>query len=824
MKSRTRFLITAAFVCHLLAAPALVTSQLLANSATSPPATAEADKNSLSVLKNENVTISALRYEKDGPIYKLHGNAEVHYGIYVLRADDMTYNSDTGDATLDGGVRLDGGPNDEHLEASHGSYNVENETGHFDNVRGGIGLKLRESHYLLTSANPFSFTGKRVEKTGPDHFIVYDGTVTTCELPNPKWQFNAHKVVVEARGNARIYHTSFRLHGIPVLYFPFATHPVERLPRQSGFLIPNLGNSSIKGTILGESLFLKINRSVDATVGAEYFSSRGWSPQGGFRARPSDTSFIDMNYFSVLDRRTGANYQGGVDVRLIAEGAFAHNLRGVANLDYLSSFVFRLAFNEVFTQAVNSEVKSRAFLSNTTNGFFSNVSAERYQNYENDTLPLQVVTIAHAPSFEFSTVDRQIGHSPLYWSYNAAAEGLSRTEPGFGTASLIGRFDLNPSMSLPLHFQGWSLRPELSLRDTLYTQRLIPAASGAITGTATSDLISRKALEGSVDLRLPTLSRVFDRGPMRRKWKHVIEPRVVYNYVTGVNNFANILRFDERDILSDTNEVEYSIVNRLYSKRTSSGTEDCGPPGMPSLFIGGAAPPDRVPWERQEDAKEAPCASGPQVREVLTWELSQKYFLDPTFGGALVPGRRNVFTTTADLTGIAFLTEARRLSPLVSRLRIQTSSRTDIEWNIDYDFRQDRVNDSTAFLNYRIGPMTLGGGDAFLQAPGETLVSPALLSAKPSPEIFNQFRVLLGYGSPNKRGLSGATNLGFDANLGFLQYASAQLSYNWDCCGANVEYRRFALGSVRNENQFRFTFALAKIGAFGNLRRQERLF
>jgi LPS-assembly protein len=39
-----------------------------------------------------------------------------------------------------------------------------------------------------------------------------------------------------------------------------------------------------------------------------------------------------------------------------------------------------------------------------------------------------------------------------------------------------------------------------------------------------------------------------------------------------------------------------------------------------------------------------------------------------------------------------------------------------------------------------------------------------------------------------------------------------------------VEFRRFALGSVRNENQYRFTFALANLGSLGNLRRAERLF
>jgi LPS-assembly protein len=67
-------------------------------------------------------------------------------------------------------------------------------------------------------------------------------------------------------------------------------------------------------------------------------------------------------------------------------------------------------------------------------------------------------------------------------------------------------------------------------------------------------------------------------------------------------------------------------------------------------------------------------------------------------------------------------------------------------------------------------------------------------------------------------------NLGLDAQLNQVQYGSAQLAYNWDCCGVNVEYRRFALAQVRNENQFRFTFSLANVGAFGNLRRTERLF
>jgi LPS-assembly protein len=241
---------------------------------------------------------------------------------------------------------------------------------------------------------------------------------------------------------------------------------------------------------------------------------------------------------------------------------------------------------------------------------------------------------------------------------------------------------------------------------------------------------------------------------------------------------------------------------------------------MPALMVGEAPPPSRIPWERALATAERPCPKEAETREVVTWELAQKYFLDPNFGGALVPGRRNVFTSTVDLTGIAFLTQPRHLSPLVSRLTVSTSARNDLEWDADYDFRAGRVNSSTVLFNHHIGLFTLGAGNAFLHAPG------AIVSTNQAPTDlqFNQYRAVLGYGSQNRQGFSGAVNLGFDARLNQVQYGSMQLAYNWDCCGINLEYRRFALAQVRNENQFRFTFSLANVGAFGNLRRGERLF
>ncbi len=251
---------------------------------------------------------------------------------------------------------------------------------------------------------------------------------------------------------------------------------------------------------------------------------------------------------------------------------------------------------------------------------------------------------------------------------------------------------------------------------------------------------------------------------------------------------------------------------------------------MTSLAVGAAAAEQTVPWERPSNLQNQPCVSAPEVKEVLTWELAQKYFIDPTFGGALVPGQRNVLATSEQLTGISFITGPRHFSPLISRLRLATSSRTDTEWDVDYDFQLGRINSSTVLLNYNAGPFTLGGGDAYLQIP-QTSTTAGLNEGKCGPSEsnqitcrFHQFRAALGYGGLTRRGFSAATSLGFDAETRQLQFATAQTTYNWDCCGITLEYRRYAIANVRNENLYRFTFSLANIVSFGNLRRQERLY
>lgn len=819
MKSLHKFVITATLVCHLFPGTPLVISQ--AQPAKVPAKqSGEAEsqlgkKPPISATEGEPLTIKARDQEKAGDIYTLRGDVEIQFRTYTLRADTLTYNISSGEITATGNLSFEGGLHDEHITATHGTYNVRSQTGTFYDVAGTTGARFKGRNVVLTSSSPIAFSGKVVEKTGPEEYVIHDGTITSCELPHPKWIFSAAKIKIEVGDSARIYNTVFKLKGVPVIYLPFAAPPVERLGRQSGFLIPTLGTSSRKGTILGDSFYWAIDRSMDATVGAEYFSKRGWGLRDVFRARPSDNAYLNLDLFSVIDRGVGGQKQdqGGEDIKLSGEAIFPHDVRGVASLNYLSSFVFRLAFTENFSQAVNSEVKSVAFLSKTVGGFSLNTFASRYQNFES-TIPGDLVTIFHAPGIELSSVDQQLGRLPLYWNFDAATEGLRRTEPGFDTPNLVGRFDIHPSISLPLFYQGWTIRPEVALRNTFYTEQRIPTSS---VGVAIQDAVNRRAVETSVEFRPPTLGKIFDHTLAGRKVKHTVEPLLVYRYTNGVDNFPSVIRFDFRDIVSDTNEVEYGLTQRLYLKRFN---EDCGEETLKPTNM-----------NEQQDPGLSNCTPA-GAHEFITWEVKQKYFFDPTFGGAILNGRRNVLTTTEDFAGIAFLTDPRRFSPVASRVRVRTSANTSIQWALDYDSKKGRINASTFYTTFHLGNFFVEGSHAFFHVPGEVFVTSTIptcplsgpLPANCSPTQFNQFRALVGYGSPTKRGLSAAANLGFDSTFSFIQYGATQASYNWDCCGISFEYRRFALGSVRNENQYRFAFTLANIGSFGNLKRQERLF
>jgi LPS-assembly protein len=465
-----------------------------------------------------------------------------------------------------------------------------------------------------------------------------------------------------------------------------------------------------------------------------------------------------------------------------------------ANINYITSFRFRQEWSESYNDIIGSEIHSVGFVNKNWSSFTVNAIFARLQNFQSseiDTTPgepaphymANAVTIRKLPEVEFTSRHRRIwDRLPFYFSFESSAGFLYRSEPifnadnsalvdNFQTGQFMNRSSLSPRITGAFHWAGMHLVPSFGIQETYYGEAQSPYLDRYhVVGTN----IVRSARDFSLDLLLPSLARVFEKKTIfGDKLKHVIEPRATYRYVTGIgDNYTRFIRFDENDLWSDTNELLLSLTNRIYAKR------------------------------------------GTSVEEIFTWELFQKRYFDPTFGGALVPGQRNVIGPSADLTAYAFLVGPRSTSPVVSVMRISPVNGLGIRWQTDYDPRLGRIVDSSFAMDYRYAKYFVSAGNNMVNT------DPAITAAA------NQFRVRAGFGDPNHRGFNAGAEAIYDYRQHAIQYTTSQVTYNTNCCGLSVQFHSFNIGSnVGSRSEFRMAFTVANIATpLGNLKKQDRMF
>lgn len=734
--------------------------------------------------------LEAKQQHKEGDVFLADGDVDIRYKNMRLRADHVEYNTRTDVAIARGKVQFD--HETQHLEADQASFNVRTGRGTFERVRGTVRVERHGNSSVLVSPNPLYFEAQEVERLDERRYKIRDVWLTVCLPDRPKWKFYAAHATLTLDRSVALVSANFRLFGVPLIYLPYATAPAGRRLRQSGFLIPVVASNSRKGFVLGDSYYWAPTDWMDFTLGAQLLSRRGWSQHVSFRSRPWENMHLTANYFGVVDRGLrGPNGvrvpEGGHQAHVVFDALLPQGWRAVANLNQLSSLTFRLAFADTFRDAVASEAGSAAFVTNNFRGFslnFAMLTSRDFLSLPVGQVPATDLVLRSAPGVRFSSVEQAPWRRwPIYFGFHVFADAVHRSEscnagrpscigPGgtllsqqrFETPTAVQRTEVAPQVTVPLRWGPWlGVTPTFMLRTTRYGSQLL-------AGTVVGDSLRRTTAEATVDIRPPSLARVWERPTS--KWKHTIEPEVVYRFVNGVNRFGRFIRFDENDTLTNTNEVEYGITQRLY-RRT------------------------------RDD----------QANELISWRVAQKYYFDPTFGGALVRGQRNVFQALDSITGYAFADTPRRYSPLVSDIRITPGGRYDAEFRLEYDPARGKVTTVDTLLKMR--PYR------------ELSVTLAQFSVRSNPVLqpqSNQVRALVGYGEMNRRGWNAALGFSYDLRQRFLQNQLVQVSYNGACCGIVFEFRRLALGPVRTDNQFHVALNIANVGSFGHLRRQEKIF
>jgi LPS-assembly protein len=742
---------------------------------------------------------------KEAKVSVCEGNVDARIGTYRLQADKVTIYDATNKVIAEGNVVFDQG-DQQRITGSRAEWNYKTKTGFFINSTGYTNQ--------TQDGTRMYFIADRVEKISLDTIVVINGEITACDEEVPKWSFHSKRARIKTGDRVKISSPTLRIKRVPIFYLPYASLALKHNDRQSGFLTPTFSLSGEKGSRVSEAYYLTLGRSADFTLRGDVFSKRGLGIGGDLRTRANSRSFFNMGFYVVKDRIFGPKEdaqhpdQGGSSFYIDAVHYFPNGFLAAADVNVTSNLSFRQIFSDSIQQAISPEERSQVFVNKNYHAysfnFRLNTQATSLQNSQIRIRELPGVSLDRRPSPLpwFKKV-------PIYYSFESAVEGVSRKEtPGdpvafriavggepIITPSIVQRFDFHPSVSLPLNFSGWSLTATAGARATYYSNSLDPA---------TRLVLPRDVVRGygefELDLRPPALARNFRRGDGSVWFRHVIEPYVIYRRIAGIDDFDRIIRFDYVDAIADTNEIEFGISNRFYTKRS---TETVGKKA------------ERMARDKKSLAT--------QPYEALTVTIRGKYFFDPLFGGALISGRRNQFYPIDTFSGFSYGAVPRRFSPVNVDVRYRPSEHLFADFRTDLDTRVGglRAMSATFGLNralvqafstfyYTRAVDLVPGLQQF--ADGRGLEPGTLRGSQWSPAFFVGNR---------EKGLFGGLSLFFDfqnhpfagSNRSLIS-STATIGYTWKCCSITAQDFTFNVG-LRNENRFVFAFRLNGIGTFG---------
>jgi LPS-assembly protein len=633
------------------------------------------------------------------------------------------------------------------LNCSRAEFNFSSETGVFYDASG-----YTDQQFLIT--------GHKILKTGKDTYRLEEGIVTACQQKRPKWSFQASSANININGTARLHSTVFKIKGVPVIYFPYIMVPMEKKVRSSGLVPFRTGNSTSKGRMFSEGYYQTLGKSADATIYGDYFSLRGLAIGGTFRARPNPLTRFYLQAYGIKDKLN----QGGVQLTVDGESKLKDDWRAVARVNISSNFSFRQAFADSFRLATIPQERATAFLTRNHNSFSTNIAFERNEV----VFPIHSLIVRKVPSLEFISLGTPLGNSPFILDFRTSLDGISRTDSAMKT-QMIQRLDFYPHLTLRLpSFKGFSLFPSVGVRETYYGAQLPDDANGGVVNRS----LHRRYADLSIEMRMPILERDF-----ASRWfgeiQHTVEPFVTYRWIHGIDEFNKIIRFDEQDAIANTNELEYGLVNRFFrNRKTGGGTRE--------------------------------------NREFMSLGLVQKYYFDPTFGGAFQPGRSNAFYPLDTVTGFFQTATMSNLAPISAIFQLSPQNGIHNDFRADFDPKNQRWRNESLSTVWSQGRISISG--TYFRTRAQ----------EPDIATNNHVQGQIIYGSTG-RGFSSGVAVSYNLRTRQLLNSNTRINYNWDCCGLALEFNQFDLG-LRTESRFSFSFTLKGIGSFGNLKRPESLF
>jgi LPS-assembly protein len=699
--------------------------------------------------------------------YRLFRDVQVDCNEIQLFADQAEVFSDTDRLLASGNVVFVS--NNNRISAERLEFNTRTKTGTFFNAAGIANIENRGiDRSLFGTQEPDAyFWGETIEKLGPKTYRVTHGGFTTCVQPTPRWELVSGSATITLDKHAVMTNTLLMVKGVPMFYIPAMYYPINKEDRATGFLIPIYGSSTVRGQSVSVPFFWAINRSQDATLEYDFFSKTGQAYGGEYRYVQAPGSQGSLRTQYIAEHEATYTNADGTPRTVPGNSSYSisgtmgqklpHGWRATGNANYFSSLVSQQRYQQNVFAATNTTRSFNAGITGAIGKLRLTGTVERSEYFTGSGESSNLY--GSFPRIVANTPQSPLGKLPLYWSVQGEFVTLQRVDKSGTTENDHGltRIDFLPTLRFPYtRWQFLTFNNTLSWRETYWSESLQ-------NGLQVDEPIGRRYFDMSTQITGPVFNRIFSSPD--RKLKHVIEPMLTIQRITGFDNFDDIVRLESADFVTpNVTKIIYGVNNRLYAKRETA-------------------------------------------REVLSVRVSQTYYTDEN-SAALDAQYQSGFNPNLPPT---------HRSPVNIQTRVSPDVNMDATVSADYDTQANAIRTIAANGTWHGGwVQTSAGWSQRRYIP--------LLGGFDNPDTATNFVNAATTVRKPGNAFGGTYTFNYDLKRSAFLQQRYLLYYNSQCCGVGVEYQSFSYGTalvgltgIPRDRRFNISFTLAGVGTFSNL-------
>lgn len=632
-------------------------------------------------------TADAVDFDQNTNVVTATGSVEAWQGDRILRADRFTYDRNSGVATATGNVQM--------LQADGQvlfADRAELQGGLRDGVVEGISGYLLQNGRIVANGARRSDEGRILDLSR----IVYSACNLCATDPTAPlaWQLQARTATRDLNDlRMRYSDASLLMAGVPVFYTPYLSHPDPSVPRQSGFLSPTLGSTTLLGAFVETPYYWAIDGQSDLTLSpllsVQQDPNLGLEYRHRFNAGTLEASGSIGNL-----NGTDSNGQTGLAGHIFSKGRFSYDdvWRYGFDLNRASSDQYLRTFRYGSRQTLTSTAFTEGFWGTEA---YARIEGRAYQGLRSvDDVAQIPVVLPNVYYEQFLPVDSWGGRL----SYDAGGYAVFR-DRGTSARRLASRL----SYEVPTFGSyGDQVTYRLQGDGVGYSAERLDLAPNYYAGADDSSGATGN-LRGAIDWRLPMVRSAGEYG------RQLIEPRV--QLVSGPAQGAQrkISNEDSQDFeFTDTNLFD---LNRFSGRDRQEGGNRVDAAFRSAWYFPNGGQLEGLIGRSFRDRTDAVFAEGSGLEgrssdyvartrlQPVPWlELLARARLDKdTFESrATEVGASVSFGTTTVYGGYLFAPPNERISPVQERTEVSAgvSGRVTENWRANvfgrYDLKEDR--------------------------------------------------------------------------------------------------------------------------------------